>query len=539
MSKPVVLSFSAKAGCVDCDTEFFTGTEWKKISEYQEGDMVLQYNADGTANLVKPLEYIHNKNDNFYHFENKSLDMLLTENHNVVYYTNRNNLQTKKWVDVILNHKNSKNGFSGKIKNSFIYCKKGNILDIDYIRLKIAISADGSKNYQKDNDYIHFNLKKERKINRLTELLKKLKIEYNHHIYDTGFHKIAFYFKDFDKSLKWIYELDSSLYNEISKEIVFWDGYENKNNGSYNYFSTLKENADLVQFVWSSLNFRTSILLDERVGKNTCYNVHRRIEPNKFSSMTRSGYTNAKKEIKSYRNYGDSYCFTVDSGMLVLRRNNKIFITGNSGKDTCVEFALECFKRQNKKAIRIAYGDYVKFVCKQYYNWDGEKDEYGRSLLQKVGSDARITNPNIWVDMAISIVNAFFADYDYVLISDCRFENEMSRWKEKGFDILTFRINRPNFDNGMTEEQKNHISEVGLDNYKFDYYIENIYDNLDDFRSSFKQTLFESLKEYYENKLMEKSLDELSYQSSLGLSANGCLTYELSNIIADLYKTIT
>ena len=27
------------------------------------------------------------------------------------------------------------------------------------------------------------------------------------------------------------------------------------------------------------------------------------------------------------------YCFSVPSGMLILRRNNKVFITGNSGKD--------------------------------------------------------------------------------------------------------------------------------------------------------------------------------------------------------------
>lgn len=213
-----------------------------------------------------------------------------------------------------------------------------------------------------------------------------------------------------------------------------------------------------------------------------------------------------------------------------------------SGKDSCVEFALECFKKQDKKAIRIAYGDYVKFVCKQYYNWNGEKDEYGRSLLQNVGSDARITNPNIWVDMAISIVNAFFADYDYVLISDCRFENEMSRWKEKGFNILTFRINRPNFDNGMTEEQKCHISEVGLDNYEFDYYIENIYDNLEDFRNSFKQTLFESLKEYYVKRLTNV-MNSIEFNSSICQPLGLEKYQELSNIyadrFADLYKIIT
>ena len=41
------------------------------------------------------------------------------------------------------------------------------------------------------------------------------------------------------------------------------------------------------------------------------------------------------------------------------------------------------------------------------------------------------------------------------------------------FDVTTVRIERPNFDNGLTEEQKNHESETALDDYIFDYRIIN------------------------------------------------------------------
>ena len=46
------------AGCVDCDSEFFNGKEWKKISKWTPEDKVLQYNDDGTTNLVTPERYI-------------------------------------------------------------------------------------------------------------------------------------------------------------------------------------------------------------------------------------------------------------------------------------------------------------------------------------------------------------------------------------------------------------------------------------------------------------------------------------------------
>lgn len=42
-----------------------------------------------------------------------------------------------------------------------------------------------------------------------------------------------------------------------------------------------------------------------------------------------------RAKIKAFKtNDGRMYCFTVPSGMLLLRRNGKIFVTGNSGKDS-------------------------------------------------------------------------------------------------------------------------------------------------------------------------------------------------------------
>src|SRR4030042_205502 len=46
------------AGCVDSDTEYFNGLEWKRISEYQDGEKVLQYNKDGSSELIIPKEYV-------------------------------------------------------------------------------------------------------------------------------------------------------------------------------------------------------------------------------------------------------------------------------------------------------------------------------------------------------------------------------------------------------------------------------------------------------------------------------------------------
>lgn len=71
--------------CVDVETEFFNGKEWKYISDYVDGDKVLQYNEEGTGTLVYPEEYIHYKSDDpFFLFESPSLSSALTGNHDVV-----------------------------------------------------------------------------------------------------------------------------------------------------------------------------------------------------------------------------------------------------------------------------------------------------------------------------------------------------------------------------------------------------------------------------------------------------------------------
>ncbi len=39
------------------------------------------------------------------------------------------------------------------------------------------------------------------------------------------------------------------------------------------------------------------------------------------------------------------------------------------------------------KVLIAHYADLVKYVAKTFFEWNGEKDEYGRSLLQHIGTE--------------------------------------------------------------------------------------------------------------------------------------------------------
>jgi len=144
------------------------------------------------------------------------------------------------------------------------------------------------------------------------------------------------------------------------------------------------------------------------------------------------------------------------------------------GKDTTAEMFKEIAESCDKKVLICHYADYLKYICKEWFGWNGEKDDAGRTILQKVGTDlARNNHPDIWANVIIESLKAFGEEYDYVLIPDCRFPNEIELMKAN-FDTTSLRVTRVDFESSLTDEQKNHPSETSLDNYKFDNSIETI-----------------------------------------------------------------
>ena len=157
-----------------------------------------------------------------------------------------------------------------------------------------------------------------------------------------------------------------------------------------------------------------------------------------------------------------------------------ICISGKAqhGKDTTALFLQANLAAAGNKVLIAHYGDQVKHICRDYFGWDGVKDAAGRSLLQYVGTDViRRQSEDFWVDKVLEVLRFFPNEWDYVLIPDCRFPNEVERVHEfvteYGFDSCHVRVIRHNFDSPLTPEQQAHPSETALDEYDPDQYILN------------------------------------------------------------------
>jgi hypothetical protein len=125
----------------------------------------------------------------------------------------------------------------------------------------------------------------------------------------------------------------------ISDEVQYWDC--DINSGRFTSINKLE--ADFIQFVYSATGNRSVISVVEAgenllpmnngSGESKMYKTQQQYRVskslNKFISFRKT--TNSKTEVVKVESQGSrKYCFTVPSGMLLVRRNGKVFITGNS-----------------------------------------------------------------------------------------------------------------------------------------------------------------------------------------------------------------
>ena len=386
--------------CVDSITEFYNGFEWKKICNYKKEDKVLCYNNDGIAHLEYPKNYIkHISSKKLYLWQSKSLDMCLTEDHRVVYKQRRTNLLKINTANEIVNAYNKdSNGFRGKIPTTFDLKNEGKELNEWFLRLAVACNADGTIRIEKNNKY-KIGIKKERKLQRLLWLLKQANLGYVKHEYkDTTeiLFNSPYGCKLFPK--EWLF-LDKKYREIIIEELHYWDGCFNSKH--IRYSTSKKQDADLIQLIGASIGKHSTITIDNR-SENENYIV--------CFSKTKD-FTLAKRKInknlKIIENYNDFvYCFTVSTGMLVLRRNNKIFITGNCGLGSISDELIKQghdvlstdlidrgygegnidFLKLTKEALRPEWKDYMKcIVTNPPYKYATECVEKALELLDDDG----------------------------------------------------------------------------------------------------------------------------------------------------------
>jgi len=156
-----------------------------------------------------------------------------------------------------------------------------------------------------------------------------------------------------------------------------------------------------------------------------------------------------------------------------------IYIVGGKarhGKDTVSALIKEIYEEENKKVLNLQYSSYIKEYAKKITDWDGSEETKPRELLQQLGTEVIRQNIdfNFFVKRIIGDLKVYSFFFDVLTISDARAKIEFDVPKKELDNVISIKVTRPDFDNGLSEEQKNHFTEIDLDDYdKFDYVIIN------------------------------------------------------------------
>lgn len=327
---------------VDCyseDTEILTNKGWKYFYKLNKNDLVAQYSDNQIIEFVKPESYIKRSYHGvMYHIHDTigRYDQLVTPRHRVIYRRNKLNIEEELARNIILNQTQSFDcaGIKQQGKQSLSMWE----------RFLIAYQADGSS-WRKGCDgskcghfTVRFDLKKKRKIERLKWILNNLKLK-NYFGSDRKTWYIEVPIK-ISKLFDWV-NLEKVSYKwcqEFIYELSHWDSHRN-NHGIICYSSQYKYNVDIVQSICVLGYFSTNYHLQPKMKEN--HNDQHKLNIRIYQLV------NGVSLIKDRILYnGNIYCVKVPSGKIIVRRNNKPCVSGNSGKTSFSLSSASHFAKQ-------------------------------------------------------------------------------------------------------------------------------------------------------------------------------------------------
>lgn len=362
--------------CVDPETEVLTRQGFIPIAQVTTDMEVAQLHPITAEMLfVKPIRtHEYDYSGELVKIERRGLDMLLTPNHRVAYYSQKNS--DLKWMYA--------SELGGKGQALVIpTCGVENIKEeypISDDKLKLAAWAitDGSLS----TGTLCIYQSKPIMIERIEQLLTSLGIKFSHgireskvtHIRGVELKKKPLPQHDFriakesweslnlgvetkKKLPDWVWKLSERQFDLFLEELILGDGSHHKSQVTSMMLYGVKELLDSVQSIAVCRGYRAMLSSRKRneVDSYWCLNI-----------VKRSKTTLRTTEAQRVPYEGKVYCLTTPSGNFIARRNGKVFATGNSAiqknhETNLNERLAERLSIHGSPARTGGYSGYVRF----------------------------------------------------------------------------------------------------------------------------------------------------------------------------------
>jgi len=319
--------------CFTGDHEVLTHDGWISIRNYVESKKelpVATFNDDMSfVEFQEPNEYVEKEySGELVHLEGKEIDMKVTPTHRVIHqYSNKS--REKYYV------KNAEN-----IKEGYLIPITGmtEVLEKNYWASLLGFAfADGCLVDGKGAKYrIQFRLKKKKELNYLSKLLNELQYDANFRSYDdVDYQDVSIYsdlarsvynYFDGEKEVPWdLVSEDKSFIKSFLDGYLMGDG-SNLKKDYWEFLSINKKSVEVLATAARIVGAKSYTSFHREVYGN--YENSKRQFPGAISFDDKVNRTTVKNKSRDDFE-GKVYCLDVPNNNLLIRRNDKTWITGN------------------------------------------------------------------------------------------------------------------------------------------------------------------------------------------------------------------
>jgi len=152
---------------------------------------------------------------------------------------------------------------------------------------------------------------------------------------------------------------------------------------------------------------------------------------------------------------------------------NIYLIAGKAGSGK--NYVANLLKEKLPSSIITSLSKYIKLFAIEMGLWDGNDNNKPREFLQNTGDLMRAVDPNFLTKRLLEDIKIYEKlNITNVIVSDVRLINEIEYLTKNLDNTITIRINSLDNKRKLTDKEKNHLTEIELDNYKnFDYILNN------------------------------------------------------------------
>lgn len=430
--KEFICKWMDKEHCYDGETEVLTENGFVKWKNVNSTHKIASINPKDRSFLgfEKPLELIKEKyNGKMIHFLNNQIDLLVTPNHKIYCSLNKSE------------HRRNKPIFELRYANEYVKDKYPKCLYKKPLRMvQSAVNQQQGENkddykyalygffigdgHSKTKNTISFHIKKERKIIFLKRICKELNLtlkENSNNNFVIKFENIGeefrkmFYNNFKEKTFPTaFYKMTQNQFRLFIEGLKNSDGSIKRN--TFVYYTTSKDLLNKIQALCSINDLTTTY----SKGETRVYRINIGSKRNKYPMFNDS--RNPKNVFeKDYNGY--IYCARVSKGLLVIRRNGKIVLSGNSSPLEHVYFTFSITGTSRVNQQQLTRHRHASFNIQSQRYVEGENFDFVIPKLDYIKDETEKHVAEAYIKTILKMSLA-----DYKLLRDLGVKKEDARY---------------------------------------------------------------------------------------------------------------